>query len=44
MDIGNKGKEVSTSYPLIGNILEMLHEDGVVEYLSDEKKYQLRNP
>lgn len=42
-DIGNKGKEGSTSYPLVANILEMLQEDGVIEYLPEEKKYKIRN-
>ena len=41
-DIGNIGKQGSTSYPLVGNILEMLQEDGIIEYLPEVKKYKIR--
>ena len=43
-DIGVKEKQASTSYPLIGNVLEILQEDGVIEYLPEERKYKIRHP
>ena len=42
-NIGNIGKQGSTSYPLVGNILEMLQEEDVVEYIPEVKKYKIRN-